>query len=88
MQPKSGSERKKHGVRGRWGQEGKKANSQWAEVMKRENVQREGRGEDGGSDWRKSHLEGMRRGDKSEERKGTDWHRDDSQMSGHGGGVM
>lgn len=25
----------------------------------------------------------MRRGDKLEERKGTDWHRDDSQMSGH-----
>lgn len=40
------------------------------------------RGDDG-RDRRKSNLKGMRGRDKLEERKGTDWHRDNSQMSGH-----
>lgn len=48
-------------------------NSQWAEVTT-------GGTEEGGS-----HLEGVSRRDKVEERKGTDWHGDDSQMNGtHG----
>lgn len=48
-------------------------NSQWAEVTT-------GGTEEGGS-----HLEGVSRRDKVGERKGTDWHGDDSQMSGtHG----
>lgn len=45
-----------------------------------------GRG-DGGRQ-KGSHLEGMRRSDELEERKGTDWHGDDSQMRGRTGGSV
>lgn len=57
------------------GGERKEANSQWAEVMKGERGERE-RGE--------SHLEGMKRGDTLNARKGTVWHRPHEKESREG----